>query len=56
MKKIFSGSYYGAFPSSVDYHGVDVALFRSAKVHFYNTERNTSNSPVQFCPFPVYPG
>ena len=41
---------------NVDYHGVDVALFRSAQVHFYNTKENTSNSPVQFCPFPVYPG
>ena len=44
------------FSSNVDYHGVDVALFRSAQVDFFNTKQNTSNSPVQFCPFPVYPG
>ena len=43
------------FLAHVDYHRVDIALFQSAQVDFFKTKQNTSNSPVQFCPFPVYP-
>ena len=43
------------FLAHVDYHRIDIALFQSAQVDFFKTKQNTSNSPVQFCPFPVYP-